>query len=284
MCGDTYKTGVLVRYPYGGVDEYQKPLEPLWPTQIDIDAGIEPYLDAAEAIGDALDALEDELEAGDAFLDNENLEHIHQAMGRADAYLEYAHAVENTWSTYIPVIKDMDTKGHTPEAARRKGERALRWPLGAPRPGWVDACMGRTGDAVKWDLDEDEWIQVICPGDTATFHDRDWDRYREAIEMAAQQARCAQEIFYSLAAYHYNVEIARSPALRAPIRTAPPETAPPPIPPGGAGVPAPVPPSPPPVQVAPKWTPGQIALAALGTAVVIGGGVWAYRRYQARAA
>lgn len=267
-CGDTFMEDIDVRRPYGETDVFVRPVPRLWHMVLDISRAF-PSLE--QRIADGISETTTELDAygRSREVDQANFDAIDEILDLASEYLDYSSDLREHWKD--PVLEYVDSGGIDAAEARSW----LILPLMAEAPPALVLCREKPPEeVVRLELPEGAWVDFRCPGlGIAAIYAEDWDRYKETLVKAAQQARCGQEALYSLVAYNVNRRKAEEGPVGPPRPVKPGEIleAPPPKP----TVPPPVVPTtpilPPPPE--PGWSTGKkVAVAAV--AIGVAGGIF----------
>lgn len=275
---------VQVRYPVQGFDVFRKDLPRVWHMVLDIDRTFavleQRIVDTITDTGAELDAY---AHSGD--VDPQNFEAIDIYLDRATEYVNYAIELADYWENVQ--LEVVDSEGVEDEAV----DGWMRLYLSRDLPTTLALCNNQEPDAVvRFSPPLGGWIDFRCPGlGIASLHAQAFARYKDALQKAAMQVRCAQEGLYSLVAYNVNLRAAQGgpvgptrptrpgDVLRAPPPAPPPTRLPPP--PGGqAPAPAPAP-----APADEGWSLGAKIAVGLGIAVV-GGGLYWWLGKQAKSA
>lgn len=271
-CGDSFAETIEVRYPYGSTDDFVQELPRIWHMIPDIGRPFESLEErVASAIEDTTVVLDAYRESGE--VDANNYEVLDEILDIAAEYLAFCVALREEWEDRQLVFRGSEG------IIESEAVYWLKLGLRSELPETLVLCESEEPETVvKLDLPEGGFVNYECPGlGMITIYTRAWDQYRETIEKAARQARCAQEGLYTLVAYNVNRRLAEGAAPQPPdpgrVIGVPPARLPTvSLPP--AGLPAPdIPPIPPPPPEEPGWSTGKKAAVA---ALVVGGLAGAY--------
>lgn len=234
-CGQSWKHSYELVRPYGQTSNYKR-----WMDEFGSWDDLEklPNPDFIARIEDAIEVAWDDLDKfeNQGVIDADDYDKIRKYLNRANNYASTATKLYNFWAEeYAPPNlrwTDLPKSGRPP--GRVIDSDDAHWALdnflpflGKCGSGYGDApaMRGKAGDEQKTRFKDPTvetqlfWVKFNCPSEsTIDMHIADRSRYKELMEAAALNARCAQESLYTTAFYRLNKAETDLPG-RAPKKT-----------------------------------------------------------------
>ncbi len=210
-CGASWNVTFDLVRPFGNTNNYSKRLKRLAKSE---ELQMLPSPDLIARVEDAIDDAREDLShyRSERALSRDDRDKIDKYFDRAENYLSIAQKLDRYWAEeYMP--PNMRWK-NPPKAGRPiwlGGIDLSHWPLWDDAP-WRGACgflMAKSGQevAVGFPVGGLKYEDVLftCPSmETVGQHSEDKVTYGDLLTAAVRNARCAQELLYSVAFYNLN--------------------------------------------------------------------------------